>query len=114
MPEYSITTAAERRDAWVMVTPAPAPVATLGAYQISVVVPLVLVACVTRDQVAPVCAIADTLLALAPRVEITAIMVFPATGAAPIVTMKLVLAPVAVLPVALRTRAAAGELKMTD
>ena len=41
MPAYSMTTAAERNEAWEMVSEVPAP-ATLGAYQISVVVPLLL------------------------------------------------------------------------
>ena len=102
-PLYSMTTAAERRLAWVIDTAATAP-ETLGATQISVVVPVALLAWAARDQLAPVWAMPDTLLSLVPRVEITATSVLPATGAALIVTLKLVLELVPVFPVALRTR----------
>ncbi len=44
------------------------------------------------------------MLALVPRVEITATMVLPATGAAPMVTLIVAAAFEPVLPVALRTR----------
>ena len=103
-PLYSTTTAAERSEAWVMVIAVPAPAATLDATQISVVVPVALLAWAARDQLAPVWAMPDTLLSLVPRVEITATSVLPATGAALIVTLKLVLELVPVFPVALRTR----------
>ena len=58
-PLYSITIAAARRLARVIVIPVPAP-DTLGAYQISVVLPEALAACETRDQLAPVWVIALT------------------------------------------------------
>ena len=86
-PLYSITTAAERSEAWVMVMPV-VPLETFGPYQISVVVPLVLVACETRDQVTPPPLMAETRLALVPRVEITATRVLPATGVVVRFTLK--------------------------
>ena len=56
------------------------PVETFGPYQISVVVPLLFVACETRDQVTPPPLMEETRLALVPRVEITATRVLPVTG----------------------------------
>ena len=77
---------------------------TLGAYQISVVEPPVPTDCDARDHVAPVCAILVTLPLEVPRVEITAIIVFPLAGAADIVTAMVVAAAAGVAPVANRTR----------
>ena len=90
-----------------MVMDFPAP-DTLGAYQISVVVPLLLAACDARVHVAPVWVIWDTLLVLVPRVEITATRLLPETGVMPMVTPIVVLAYLPVLPVALCTRAASA------
>ena len=110
-PLYSMTTAAERSDDWVMVIPVPAP-ETLGAYQISVVEPLLLVAWAARDQVAPVCVMLLTLPALVPRVDITAIRVLPETGADVSVTLMVVEALEPVLAVLLCTRAAAAIVEI--
>ena len=74
---------------------------TLGAYQISVVLPPVLafVPCAARVQVAPVCVMELTRPAIIPLVEITAIKVLPFTGVEGNVTPKLVATAPPVLPV---------------
>ena len=75
MPEYSMTTAADNRDAaWFMVMAVPAP-ETFGAYQISVVeaAAVVLVPCPALVHVAPACVIEEIRLAAMPRVLITEI-----------------------------------------
>ena len=108
MPLYSITTAAEMSEAWVMVMPV-VPLEAFGPCQISVVVPPVLVACETRDQVTPPPLMPETRLALVPRVEITAIRVFPATGPVVRFTLKVVLTLEPVLSVALCTRTGVAE-----
>ena len=82
-----------------MVIPVAAP-ETLGAYQISVVVPLAFVAWDTCDQLAPVWVIEEIRFDDVPRVEITAIRVFPSVGADVRVTEKEV-AAVPVFPEAL-------------
>ena len=74
------TAAARRLAAKLMVAVVPAP-ETLGAYQISMVVPAALVACSTKAHVAPVWVIELTRLADVPRVEITATKVLPFAGA---------------------------------
>src|SRR6266496_2572605 len=79
------------------------PAEILGAYQISVVVPLALADCAARVQVPPPL-ILLTWLTAAPRVEITATRVFPAVVALMPETEIVVLAAPPVLPIALCTR----------
>ena len=89
-PVYSITAAetlVEIEVFNVIVTDAPL-VALASAYQISVVTPLLLVACVARVQVVPVCEMLETVLAPLFLVETTAINVFPLVGAASKVTVQ--------------------------
>ena len=86
-----------------MVTAAPA-LAPTGADQISLVLPLALVDCVARVQVAPAELIPVTWFAAVPRVEITATSVLPLAGAAPRVTANEVLVEAVLKPVAVRTR----------
>ena len=105
-PPYSITTAAERSDACVMVT-AVVPLETFGPYQISVVDPLELAACATRDQVTPPPLMAVTWPLAVPRVAITATRVLPFAGVVPSVTPMPVAALLPVLPVAVCTRVTA-------
>ena len=104
-PLYSRTMAAERSEACVTTSEVPA-LETLGAYQISVVVPLALAACAARAQTAPACVRLVTRPALVPRVEITAMSVFPSVGEGR-VTLKEVTALVPEFPVALFTRSGA-------
>ena len=103
-PRYSATTAAARSEAAMEIaTWVPAP-ETLDAIQISVVVPLPLVAWVTRAQVVPDWVMPETRLAEVPRVEITAIRVLPATGLVVRFTLKPVTEAAPEVPVALWTR----------
>ena len=104
-PLYSKTMAAERSEACVT-TSEVAALATFGAYQISVVVPLALAACEARVQVAPVCVRLVTRPALVPRVEITAISVLPSVAAGT-ATLKEVTLLAPEFPVALFTRTGA-------
>jgi hypothetical protein len=80
MPSYSITVAAVLTEvdcANVIVTEAPETVEA-GANQISVVEPLLLVACVALvHPVTPLCVILDTVLFPVFLVEIIATRVFP-------------------------------------
>ena len=78
------------------------PAEILGAYQISVVVPLALADCAARDQVPPPLILLTWLTAV-PRVEITATRVFPALVAVRPET-EIVVEPLPESPVALCTR----------
>ena len=69
----------------------------LVVYQISVVFPLALVDCTARVQVAPVCVIPLTLLAVVPLVFIIATSVLPFVGER---ETPMLLAPEPVFPVA--------------
>ena len=111
MPTYSMTTAAERNeDAWVMVRDVAAP-DTFIAYQISVVVPLVLAAWAARDHKTPVWVMPVIRLALVPRVEMIATKVLPAAGGVVSDTLNELAELLPVLPVALCTRAAATPVE---
>src|SRR6478672_11825531 len=102
-PLYSATIAADRSEACVIVM-AVEPLEAPGPYQISVVVPLALVACETRDQATPPPLMPETRLAVVPRVEITATSVLPFVGAAARLTPIEVPTFAPVLPLALWTR----------
>jgi hypothetical protein len=99
-PLYSATTAAARIEFRLIVTADAVAPETFGAYQISVVEPLVLVPWLTLDHVAPAEVMEVTRPALVPRVAIMAISVLPFTGAvenAVVLNVLAVLLPV--LPV---------------
>jgi hypothetical protein len=105
-----MTTAAAKREVFrLTVIAVPAPEAT-GPDQISVVVPDVPVDWVTLDQVTPAWVMLDTWLTEAPRVEITAIIRLPLTGAAGRAVMTIDVAAAApVEPVVEFTRTAAAS-----